>query len=142
MFLLNVFNSVKEINRLRKKYKGLLIKVLSNVYLKSYYWEKMTFSKLRFSKFKRFATSSVFWELQLMYISLNFKTSEIWEQNNVWIFHYYNFERNYKLLKWKNPCILLNKNINFNKGETEWKMENSIYSFKDKNLVLQLISKS
>ena len=35
--------------------------------------------------------------------------------------------------------ILLNKNINFNKGETEWKMENSIYIFKDVNLVLQLI---
>ena len=32
---------------------------------KSYHWEKLTFSKLRFSKFKEFVTKSVFGELQL-----------------------------------------------------------------------------
>ena len=34
------------------------------------------------------------------------------------------FERNYDVLKSKSLCILLNKNINFNRNETESKMEN------------------
>ena len=34
----------------------------------------LTFSKLRFSKCKKFVPRSVFWELQLTQISLNFKT--------------------------------------------------------------------
>ena len=36
-------------------------------------------------------------------------------------------------------CIILNKNINFNKNETESKMENPTHSFRETNLVLQLI---
>ena len=40
-------------------------------------------------------------------------------------------------LKSKNPCILLNKNINFIKNETESKMENPTHSFRETNLVLQ-----
>ena len=36
-------------------------------------------------------------------------------------------------------CIILNKNINFNKNETESKMENPRHSFRETNLVLQLI---
>ena len=51
--------------------------------------------------------------------------------------HYFNFERNYEVLK--SPCILLNKNINLNKSETESKMENPRQSFRETNLVLQLI---
>ena len=47
----------------------------------------------------------------------------MWEQNYVWLFNYFNFETNYDILKSKSPCILLNKNINFNKNETESKME-------------------
>ena len=39
----------------------------------------------------------------------------------------------------KRPCILLNKNINFNKNETESKMENPTHSFRETDLVLQLI---
>ena len=38
--------------------------------------------------------------------------------------------------------FLLNKNMNFNKIETESKMENSAYSFREKSLVLQLIQES
>ena len=34
------------------------------------------FSKIRFSNFKKFVPSSVFWQLQLTQILLNFKTSE------------------------------------------------------------------
>ena len=104
--LSNVFTSIKEINRLRKEInrnvKGMRIgtsnKGMSNIYLKV---TIETFSKLRFSGFKKFVTRSVFGELQLMEISL---------QNCVWLFYYFNFERNYGLLKLKSPCILLNKN--------------------------------
>ena len=37
------------------------------------------------------------------------------------------------------PYILLNKNLIFNKNVTESKMENPTHSFKETNLVLQLI---
>ena len=69
------FNLIKEINRLRKKINRLLSKRNVKYLLKSYYWEKLTFSNLRFSKFKKFVTRSVFGELQLTQIPLNFKTS-------------------------------------------------------------------
>ena len=36
--------------------------------VKSYHWENLTFSKLRFSKFKKFVFRSVFGELQLTQI--------------------------------------------------------------------------
>ena len=41
-----------------------------------------------------------------------------------WIFYNIYFERNYDVLKSKNLCFLLNKNINFNKNETKSEMEN------------------
>ena len=106
------FNSNKEINRLRKEINRLLCKGMSNIYLKG---TIETFSKLRFSGFKKFVTRSVFGELQLTQISLNFKTSCC----NLKIrgmgtklcvaFYYFNFERNYDVLKSKSPCILLKK---------------------------------
>ena len=37
---------------------------------------------------------------------------------------------------------MLNKNINFNKNETESKMENPTHSFRETNFVLQLIQES
>ena len=46
---------------------------------------------------------------------------------------------NYNVLKSKNQCILLNKNVNFNKIETESKMENPTHSFGETNLVRQLM---
>ena len=55
---------------------------------------------------------------------------------------FFNFERNYDVLKSKNPCILLNRNINFNKNETESKLKNPTYRFREMNLVPQLIQKS
>ena len=83
----------------------LISKGMSNLY----YWERLTFSKLLFC----FATYK----------------SEVWEQNNVCLFHYFNFEMNFDVLKSKSPRILLNKNMNFNKNEAETKMENPIHSF-------------
>ena len=67
---MNVFNSIKVINSLRKEINRLLSKGMSNIY------SKVTvemFSKLRFSGFKIFFTRSVFGELRLMQIALNFK---------------------------------------------------------------------
>ena len=49
----------------------------------------------------------------------------------MWLFYYLDFERNYDVLKSNNPCILLNKNINFNKNETELKMENPTHRIED-----------
>ena len=63
----------------------------------------------------------------------------MWEQNCVWLIYYFNFERNYDVLKSKNPCIFLNKNINFSKNEKESKMENPAQNFRETNIVLQHI---
>ena len=54
----------------------------------------------------------------------------------------FDIERNHGDFKSKKPCILLNKNINFNENETKLKMENSIHSFREVNLVLQLMWES
>ena len=106
------------------------------------------FSKLRFSKFNKFVTRSVFGELQLTQI-LNFLKLlvatlklEVLHQNSVWLFYYFNFKRNYDVLKSKSTCILLNKNTNFNKNETESKRKNPTYAFRQRNLSLQLIQRS
>ena len=129
------FNSIKEIFR-------LVSKGMSNIYIKVAIEKK--FSKLRFCKSKKFVSTSVFGELQLTQISMNFKTSCC----NIKIrglgakvcvsFLFFNFERNCDVLKSKIPCFLLNKKINFNKNETESKMENPTDTRKE-NLVLQLI---
>ena len=114
-----------------------LSKGRSNIYLKV--CEK--FSKVWFSGFKKFVTRPVFWKLQLTQISLNLKIIvatwklEVWEQNCVWLYYYFNSEKNSE--KSEKSCILLNKNIKFNKNETESKIENS--TLRDTNLVLQLI---
>ena len=53
--LSNVFELIKEINRLGKEINSLLSKGMSNIYLKV---TIETFSKLRFSGFKKFVTRS------------------------------------------------------------------------------------
>ena len=57
----------------------------------------------------------------------------------MWLFYYFNLERNYDVLKSKSSCFLLNKKINFNKNETESKIENPTHNFREPNLVLQLM---
>ena len=71
------------------------------------------------------------WILKLVFVT---QKSEVWEQNCVWLFNYFNFERSYDVLKSKSLCILLNKSINFSKNETESKMENRTHSFTETNL--------
>ena len=100
----------------------------------------MTYSKCRFSKFKKSVARSVFGELQLTQMSLNFSGCNLKSRGlgaklcvALLLFH---FERNYDVLKWKSPCFSLNKNINFDKDETESKMENPTHSFREMKLVL------
>ena len=52
----------------------------------------------------------------------------------MWLFYYFNFERLYEVLKSKSPCILLDKNTNFSKNETESEMESPINNFRETNL--------
>ena len=56
---------------LRKEVNRLLSKGMPNIYVKVII---ETFSKLRFSGFKKLVTRLVFGELQLTQMSLNFKT--------------------------------------------------------------------
>ena len=57
----------------------------------------------------------------------------------VWIFYYFNFEKNYDVLKSKSTYFLLNKNINFNKNKAESKIKNPTNIFREANLVLQFL---
>ena len=93
---------------------------MSNIYLKVTIEKKLTLSKRRFSKF---FTRSVFGELQLAQISLNFQTPCC----NLKIrgltvklrvaFLFFNFEMNYDVLKSKSPSILLKKIKNLIKAK-------------------------
>ena len=67
MVISNVFNSIKEKNKLLKEINRLLSKGMSNIYLKV---TIESFSK--FSRFKKVCQQVSFGELQL--IELNFKT--------------------------------------------------------------------
>ena len=109
--------------------------------------EKLTFSKLWFFKFEKFDPRSVFGELQLTQISLNFQTSccnlKIRGRGAklcVGCFYYFNYyERSYVWLFKVKESVLLNENINFNNNETESTMENSTYSFRGTYLMLQFV---
>ena len=64
----------------------------------------------------------------------------------MWLFYYFNFERNYDVLKSKNPCILWNKNIIFNKNQKESKIPHTVLerrtlcfsSYKNRKLKVKL----
>ena len=89
------------------------------------------------SRFLRSSNSQRYhWILKLLVATLK---SELWEQKHVWLFYYFSFESNYDVLKSKSPCLLLNKNVNFDKNETKSKMENPTHASRETNLVLQLI---
>ena len=61
----------------------------------------------------------------------------------LWVaFPFFLFVRNYEVLKSKSLCILLNKNINFNKNEKHSKMEHPTHNFRETSIVRQLISES
>ena len=65
----------------------------------------------------------------------------MWEENYVWLFFYFNFERSYNVLKSKSRCIFLNKNINFSKNKMKLKIENPTLcfsSYKNRKLKIKL----
>ena len=132
------FSSIKEVNR-------LISKRTPNIYLKVTTEKKSHTQNFDFLSLKYLSPGQVLGSSNSCRYHWIFKLlvaiwkSEVWEQNCVWFFHYFNFERNYEVLKSKNPCFLLNKNINFNKNKTKSKMENPRYSFRDMTLVFQLI---
>ena len=102
----------------------------------------MTFSKLRFSTFEKFVTKSVLGScdsLNFITSCCNLKSRGLGAKNYVWLFYYFNFEKNYDVLSSESQCILLNKNKKFNKNETVSKLENRTGSFREAKLVLQLI---
>ena len=82
----------------------------------SSYWGKLTCS---FFLLKKFVSRSIFGELLLMQLSLNFKTLCC----------------NLKIrgLVAKSPCFLLNKKVNFSKSKTESKMESPTDAFSETN---------
>ena len=125
------FISIKEINGLKKE-----INRLSNIYLKvtmEKNWHSQMFNFLNLKNLSpgqflgSFNSPRYHWILKLLEIKF------------VWLFYYFNFERNYDILTAKSPCILLSKNTNFNKNETELKTENCTHSFRETNFVLKLI---
>ena len=135
---------MEEINRLRKGINRLLSKSLSNIFLKvtiEKNWRSQNFDFLSLRNLSpgHFLGSSnprrYHWTSKLLFAT---EKSEVCEWN-CWLFYYFNFKRNYDILKTKSPCILLNKNMNFNKNGRDSKMENPAHSFKDTNLVLQLM---
>ena len=132
-----LFSSIKEINKLISKW-------MSNIHLKvtiakNWLSQNFDFLSLKSLTLGHFLGSSdscrYHWILKLLVATWN---SEVWEQNWILLFSYINFKRNYDVLKSKIPCILLDKNINFNKKDTESKMENPTHSFRETNIALQL----
>ena len=127
MFLMVFFSSINEVNRLVSK--GML-KIHLNVAIEKN-WRSQNFDFLSLKNLSpgQFLESCYsrrcHWILKLPVGTV--------------VFYYFNFGRNYNVLKPKSPCILLNKNINFNKNETESKMKNLTHIFKETNLLLQLI---
>ena len=67
---------------------------------------------------------------------LQLKTN-VWEQNCVWLFFYFHFEKNYEVLK---SMIFVEQKYKVNKNETKWKIQNSAHSFREMNHLLQLVS--
>ena len=131
-----------EINRSRKEVNRLLSKRIPNIYLKviiEMFW------KLQVSGFKKSVTRFVFEELKLTQRSLNFKTSccnlkiRVLGAEMCVAFLFFDFERNYDVLKSKSRCNSLSKTINFNKNQTESKMENPKHSFRETKCVFQFI---
>ena len=134
------FSSVKGINRsTSKELSNIYLKVINEKNWRSQNFDFLSSKKLSPGQFLKSSNSrSYHWVLKLLAATLK---SEVWEQNCVWLFYYFNLERNYDGLESNSnsPCILLTKYINFNKKETESKMESFTHGFKETNLVHQLI---
>ena len=103
----------------------------------------MTYSKLRFSKFKKVRLQVSFWGapthadiMEFLNFLLKLKNQRSGSKTVCGFSIIFYFERIYDVLKSTSPCFLLNKNINFNKKKTESKMENPTHIFTETNLAL------
>ena len=119
-FQWTLFSSIKEVNRLLKETNRLLSKELSNIYL-SVTIEKKWRTQNQISL--NFQTSCC--NLKVKVLRVPFLSFLFWKE--LWRF------------KVKESMLFVKQNINFNKNETESKMENPTHSFRDMNLVLQLV---
>ena len=77
VYLFKIYTSIllMNVSKVNKKINRLISKRMWKFYSNSSQQEKLAFLKLWFCKFKKFAFRSIFGELQLTQISLNFKTS-------------------------------------------------------------------
>ena len=122
------FNSVKEINRLEKEINRLLSKGMSNIYSQVTIEKKWLTQNFDFKSLKSLSPGQFLG-------SSNLFSNFLLQLQNQRLFYYFYFERNYDVLKSKNPCFLLK----FNKAETELRMENPTHSFREMNHMLQLL---
>ena len=53
----------------------------------------------------------------------------------MWLFYYFNFERNHDVLKSKSSSFFMNRNINFNRNETESKMEKPTHTLLERRIL-------
>ena len=141
------FNPIKkEINRLRKEINSLLSKGMSILYLKVTIEKNWRSQNFDFLSLKNLSPGQ-FLEISKNWISklLNFKTScynlKIRRLGaKQWVgFLLLLFWKDVWCFKVKESMHFVEKNINFNKKETESKMENPTHSFRKTRLVLQLI---
>ena len=100
---------------------------MSNIYLKvtiekSWHSQTFEFPVLQNSSPDQFFGSwnsrRYHWILKILVTT---KKLDVWEQNHVWLFYYFNFERNYGILKVKSPCVLLKKTLIKTKRNRKWK---------------------
>ena len=107
---------------------------MSNIYLKVTIAKNWCSQNFDFLSLKNLLPSQLFgssnsrryrWILKLLVATWK---SEVWEQNCVWLFCYFNLEKNYDVLKSKSLRILLKKNISFNKMKRnqKWKIPHTV----------------
>ena len=137
VLLIDVFNgcSLVQLNRLLKEINRLLSKEMSNIYLKVTIEKKWRTQNFDFISSKSSSPG------QFLGSSNSSRYYWTFKQNCVWFLYYSYFERNFYILKSESLCSLLNKNMNFNKNETESKLENPTHRSREINLVLQLVLK-
>ena len=125
-----LFSSNKDMNRLISKAMSIIyLKVTIEKKWRSRNFDFLSLKNLTLGQFLESSNSRRYnWVLKPLVATYK---SEVWDQNCVWVIYYFNFERNYVVLKSNSPHILLNKDINFNRNKTGLKMENPTHSSRD-----------
>ena len=137
------FTSIKEINSLRKEVNSLICKGINRLRkeINRLFGEGINRLRNEINGLLSKRMSNIYNFIEFYNFLLQFKDQSSASKPGV-AFLYFNSERNYDALKSKSTCILLNKNINFNKNEIESKMKNPTHGFRETNLALQLIQES